>query len=133
MAHKESRLIGVTGASGFIGSRLVPELKRYGKVVSLPRGKGLPSLKQLKKFTSGVEIFFHLGGVNRGTDEEILNGNLTATSRFIDAVKKYGRPSARVLFASSSQVYRLNKVSGEISESSSMQPESIYGVSKKLP
>ena len=131
MAHKESRLIGVTGASGFIGSRLVPELKRYGKVVSLPRGKGLPSLKQLKKFTSGVEIFFHLGGVNRGTDEEILNGNLTATSRFIDAVKKYGRPSARVLFASSSQVYRLNKVSGEISESSSMQPESIYGVSKK--
>ena len=98
MAHKESRLIGVTGASGFIGSRLVPELKRYGKVVSLPRGKGLPSLKQLKKFTSGVEIFFHLGGVNRGTDEEILNGNLAATLRFIDAVKKYGRPSARVLF-----------------------------------
>ncbi|MBM14869.1 MAG: hypothetical protein CMH75_02060 [Nitrospina sp.] len=131
MAHKESRLIGVTGASGFIGSRLVPELKRYGKVVSLPRGKGLPSLKQLKKFTSGVEIFFHLGGVNRGTDEEILNGNLAATLRFIDAVKKYGRPSARVLFASSSQVYRLNKVSGEISESSSIQPESIYGVSKK--
>ena len=131
MAHKESRLIGVTGASGFIGSRLVPELKRYGKVVSLPRGKGFPSLKQLKKFTSGVEIFFHLGGVNRGTDEEILNGNLVATSRFIDTVKKYGRPSARVLFASSSQVYRLNKVSGEISESSPMQPESIYGVSKK--
>jgi len=131
MAHKESRLIGVTGASGFIGSRLVPELKRYGKVVSLPRDKGLPSLKQLKKFASGVEIFFHLGGVNRGTDEEILNGNITATSRFLDAVKKYGRPSARVLFASSSQVYRLNKVSGKISESSLMQPESAYGVSKK--
>ena len=131
MANKESRLIGITGASGFIGSRLVPELRRYGKVVSLPRGKGLPSLKQLKEFTSGVEIFFHLGGVNRGTNEEILNGNIIATSRFLDAVKKYGKPSARILFASSSQVYRLNKVLRTISESSPVQPESIYGVSKK--
>ena len=103
----------VTGASGFIGSHLVPVLKDYGKVVTLPRGKALPSLSQLKKFTSGVGLFFHLGGVNRGTDEEILSGNITATSRFIDAVKNYGKPSARILFASSSQVYHLNKVKGK--------------------
>ena len=54
MTNPESRRIGVTGASGFIGAHLVPVLKDYGKVVTLPRGKALPSLSQLKKFTSGV-------------------------------------------------------------------------------
>jgi len=131
MTNSESRRIGVTGASGFIGSHLTPALKNYGKVVTLPRGKALPSLNQLKKFTSGVELFFHLGGVNRGTDEEILKGNITATLRLLDAVKNYGKSSARILFASSSQVYRLNKIKGKISESSPLQPSSVYGASKK--
>ena len=131
MISPESRHIGVTGASGFIGSHLVPALRGFGKVITLPRGKELPSLSQLKKFTSGVDLFFHLGGVNRGTDEEILNGNIIATLRFLDAVKNYGKSSARILFASSSQVYRLNKIKGKISESSPLQPSSVYGASKK--
>ncbi len=131
MAHPEPIRIGVTGASGFIGSHLVSELKKYGTVVTLPRGKSLPSLGQLKKFALGVELFFHLGGVNRGTDEEILDGNIKATSRFLAAVKKYAQPSARILFASSSQVYRLKNCATKISESSPLQPESVYGVSKK--
>ena len=131
MISPESRRIGITGASGFIGSHLVPALRDFGKIVTLPRGKALPSLSQLKKFTSGVDLFFHLGGVNRGTDEEILNGNIMATLRFLDAVKNYGKPSARILFASSSQVYRLNKIKGKISESSPLQPSSVYGASKK--
>ena len=101
MISPESRRIGITGASGFIGSHLVPALRDFGKIVTLSRGKELPSLSQLKKFTSGVDLFFHLGGVNRGTDEEILNGNIIATLRFLDAVKNYGKSSARILFASS--------------------------------
>jgi UDP-glucose 4-epimerase len=123
--------IGVTGASGFIGSYLTSALKNYGEVVALPRGKSLPSLAQLKSFVSEVELFFHLGGVNRGTDEEILTGNVTGTLRLLEAIKKHGEPSARILFASSSQVYRLKNRVAKISEASSLQPESIYGVSKK--
>ena len=79
MTNSEFKRIGVTGAFGFIGSHLVPELKKYGKVVTLPPSNKLPSLNQLKNFISGVELFFHLGGINRGTDEEILNGNITLT------------------------------------------------------
>jgi UDP-glucose 4-epimerase len=123
--------IGVTGASGFIGSHLTRALRKYGKVVILPRGKSLPSLAQLKSFASGVELFFHLGGVNRGTDEEILTGNVTATLRLLEAIKRYGKPSARILFASSAQVYPLKNRVEKISESSALQPDSVYGVSKK--
>jgi UDP-glucose 4-epimerase len=123
--------IGVTGASGFIGSHLTGALKKYGKVVALSRGKSLPSLTHLKSFVSGVELFFHLGGVNRGTDEEILTGNVTGTLRLLEAIQRYGEPSARILFASSAQVYRLKNRVAKISEASALQPESIYGVSKK--
>ena len=123
--------IGVTGASGFIGSHLTWALKKYGKVATLSRGKSLPSLAHLKSFVSGVDLFFHLGGVNRGTNEDILTGNITGTLRLLEAIKRYGEPSARILFASSAQVYRLKNRAEKISEKSALQPESIYGVSKK--
>ena len=123
--------IGVTGASGFIGSHLTGALRKYGKVVALSRGKSLPSSAHLKSFVSGVELFFHLGGVNRGTDEEILTGNVTGSLRLLEAIKRYGEPSARILFASSAQVYRLQNRVEKISEKSTLQPESVYGVSKK--
>jgi UDP-glucose 4-epimerase len=123
--------IGVTGASGFIGSHLTRALKEHGKVATLSRGKSLPSLAHLKSFVSGVDLFFHLGGVNRGTNEDILTGNITGTLRLLEAIKRYGEPSARILFASSAQVYRLKNRAEKISEKSGLQPESIYGVSKK--
>ena len=123
--------IGVTGASGFIGSHLTRALKKHGKVVTLSRGKSLPLLAHLKSFVSGVDLFFHLGGVNRGTNEDILTGNVTGTLRLLEAIKRYGEPSARILFASSAQVYRLQNRVEKISEKSALQPESVYGVSKK--
>jgi UDP-glucose 4-epimerase len=123
--------IGVTGASGFIGSHLTRALKKHGKVVTLSRGKSLPSLAHLKSFVSGVDLFFHLGGVNRGTNENILTGNVTGTLRLLEAIKRYGELSARILFASSAQVYRLKNRAEKISEKSALQPESVYGVSKK--
>ena len=131
MNHPESIRIGVTGASGFIGSHLMTALKGHGKVVTLSRNGSLPTTAQLKNFASGVELVFHLGGINRGTDEEILTGNITGTLRLIEAIRKYGKPSAKMLFASSTQVYRLKKTGDKISESTPLQPDSIYGISKK--
>ena len=131
MNYPKSISIGVTGASGFIGSHLMTALKGHGKVVTLSRNGSLPTTAQLKNFASGVELVFHLGGINRGTDEEILKGNITGTLRLIEAIRKYGKPSAKMLFASSTQVYRLKKTGDKISESTSLQPDSIYGISKK--
>lgn len=123
--------IGVTGAKGFMGTHLLNALKGRGTVVTLPRRNGLPGKRELKRFVTDTDLIFHLGGVNRDTDEEILNGNILATSRLLDAVLKDGKPSARIVFASSSQVYTLANCKAPIRETGKTNPDTVYGVSKQ--
>jgi UDP-glucose 4-epimerase len=123
--------IGVTGANGFIGAQLESALKKRGMVVTLPRRKGLPGRQDLKRFVKDTDLFFHLGGVNRGTDEEILNGNIIATSRLLEAILKGGKSSARLVFASSSQIYSLTNCKAPVREIKKANPDTIYGVSKQ--
>jgi UDP-glucose 4-epimerase len=122
--------IGVTGANGFIGTHLVSALKKIGTVVILPRGKILPGKLDLKRFVAGADLIFHLGGVNRGTDEEILNGNIIGTSRLLEAISNYGKPSTRIVFSSSSQVYSLVNSKTPLPESKKANPDTVYGLSK---
>jgi UDP-glucose 4-epimerase len=130
-SHPKSMRIGVTGAKGFIGKHLVSALKKTDTVVILPRRKGLPGKQDLKRFVKDVDIVFHLGGVNRGTDEEILNGNIIGTSRLLEAILNDGKPSARIVFASSSQAYSLANCKTPIRESKKSNPYTIYGLSKQ--
>ena len=123
--------IGVTGARGFIGSHLVSALKKRGTVVTLLRQKGLPGKRELKQFVTGTDLFFHLGGVNRGTDEEILNGNIIGTSRLLESILNNGKSSARLVFASSAQVYPLVSCKTPIRETKKANPDTVYGVSKQ--
>jgi UDP-glucose 4-epimerase len=123
--------IGVTGANGFIGAHLVTALKKKGTVVVLPRRKGLPGKQELKRFVKDTDLIFHVGGVNRGTNEEILNGNIIGTSRLLEAILKDGKPSTRLVFASSSQVYSLANCKAPIRESKKGNPDTVYGLSKQ--
>ena len=123
--------IGVTGAKGFIGTHLVSALKKRGTVVTLPRRKGLPGKQDLKRFVADTDIFFHLGGVNRGTNEEILNGNIIGTSRLLESILNEGKSSARLVFASSAQTYSLVNCKTPIRETKTANPDTVYGVSKQ--
>jgi UDP-glucose 4-epimerase len=123
--------IGVTGAKGFIGTHLVSALRQQGTVVTLPRKKDLPGKQDLKRFVTDTDLFFHLGGVNRGPDEAILNGNIIATSRLLESILNFGKSSARLVFASSSQVYHLENSPTPIRETKKANPDTIYGVSKQ--
>ena len=125
--------IGVTGASGFIGGHLMSALKQLpGITVSSLHRKGKnppPTLTELKNFVKDKNLIYHLSGVNRGSDEEILCGNILGTLRLLVAIKTYGSPETRIVFASSSQVYKRGK--NAIKESHATEPESMYGISKK--
>ncbi len=123
--------IGVTGAKGFIGTHLHSALKEQGAVVTLPRRKGLSGKQELKRFVADTDLFFHLGGVNRDTDEEIINGNIIGTAQLLESILNDGKPSARLVFASSSQVYTLANSKSPIRETGKANPETVYGVSKQ--
>ena len=123
--------IGVTGAKGFIGAHLLSTIKDQGTVVTLPRRKGFPGKQELKRFVTNTDLIFHFGGVNRDTDEEILRGNIISTSRLVESILSYGKSSARLVFASSAQVYSWTNYIRPIRETLKANPETVYGVSKQ--
>ena len=123
--------IGVTGAKGFIGTHLISAIKDKGRVVTLPRRKGFPGKGELKRFVEGTDLIFHFGGVNRDTDENILGGNIISTSRLVESILSYGKSSARLIFASSAQVYSWTNYRRPIRETLKANPDTVYGVSKQ--
>lgn len=123
--------IGVTGASGFIGTHLLSALKNRGEVVTLSRRKELPGKQELKRFVADTDLIFHLGAVNRGADEEVLAGNIFSTSRLLESIANDGKPSARIIFASSAQVYSWVNCKASIRETRRTNPDTAYGIGKQ--
>jgi UDP-glucose 4-epimerase len=127
--------IGVTGASGFIGGHLTNALQAlpgiHVSALVRTRKNSPPTLKDLKNFVADKDVIYHLAGVNRGSDEDILQGNILGTLHLLLAIKTHGSPQTRIVFASSSQVYQQGKENDLIKESRATEPESLYGVSKK--
>lgn len=127
MVSKTTR-IGITGASGFVGSHLKLALEKKHNVLQFNRNsKKLPDIACLQDFAKNVDIIFHLAGVNRGPDEEIATGNILWTYRLTQALKSL-RLAPRIIFASSSQVYR--PIYRPIKETDKPKPESLYGITK---
>ncbi|MCH8156940.1 MAG: NAD(P)-dependent oxidoreductase [Nitrospinae bacterium] len=128
--------IGVTGSSGFVGTHLTKALKQLPDVqVSLLQRNSagsFPGIDELTSFVRDLDLIYHLAGVNRGTDEEIVQGNIEATFKLVEAVKAVGPASARIVFTSASQVYKPVAQAGKvIRESQRTDPATLYGVAKK--
>lgn len=128
--------IGVTGSSGFLGSHLIKALRRLtdAEVTVLQRNssKNFPPISQLKSFVQNLNLIYHVAGVNRGTDEEILKGNVETTFNLIEAIKRIKTLPPRVVFTSSSQVYKpLAQPRKVINESHKVEPATLFGVTKK--
>ena len=102
--------VGVTGSSGFLGSHLTSALHQLAdfEVTTLKRSssKRFPEISELKSFIKNLDLIYHVGGVNRGTNEEIFEGNIQSTFNLLEAIRKHGNSSPRIIFTSSSQVYK---------------------------
>jgi nucleoside-diphosphate-sugar epimerase len=108
----------LTGATGLVGSRLLPRLAEAGfdcralvrRDVALPAGAigvrgDLGDPGSLREAVEGVEAVVHLAALFRTGDEDaIWRANRDGTHHLIDAVKTYA-PQARFVMASTGNVY----------------------------
>ncbi len=93
--------VGVTGGSGFLGWHTSCRLLSLGVAVRLitrPMAVTGPN-----NAADGLGAVIHLAGVNRGTDDEIRDGNREACDQLIDAIRNAERPPTRVVYADSIQ------------------------------
>ena len=128
--------VGVTGSSGFIGSHLAKAFHQLEgfKVTTLRRNSSgnFSEVEKLKSFVENLDLIYHVAGVNQGTNEEIFEGNIQATFNLLEAIRKYGNSSPRIIFTSSSQVYKKTKSPKElVTESYKADPATLFGVAKK--
>ena len=100
--------IGITGADGFLGWHLRCLLHGDAHDTAVPCDQvSFADANALDNLVATSDAIVHFAGINRGTDDEVLNGNLAITDRLIAALVRSGR-SPHVLFASSIQIERDN-------------------------
>jgi UDP-2-acetamido-2,6-beta-L-arabino-hexul-4-ose reductase len=90
--------IGITGWEGFIGSYLKNKVEE-----PLLFNGDMRKLDDVKLFTKDCKRIYHLAGLNREKEGEILGNNLLATGNLILALKLQGI-SPEIVFVSSNQV-----------------------------
>ena len=139
----------VTGAGGFIGRALVPELAKNYRVAALVRkecdfGGGIEILKGdltdfefIRQATAGVAAIIHLGAATAGKEPSlILDSNVRGTYVLMEAAVQNKVP--KVIFASSIAVYGcLTEESFipaylPVDENHPCLPRDVYGESKLL-
>lgn len=125
--------IAITGASGFIGQRVLKQLEKKEGVAlrTLDRDKhNLLDQETLKDFVKGQDVIIHLAGVNRTTNYELIQTNTLGTLSILEAMVKYV-PKARLVFASTFQVY-LNQSLYGLSKKFAEELVKLYGLNHKL-
>lgn len=119
MKSKKNLKIGITGSHGFIGGHISAILKNQGARLSffnLPENNLLePRLEVIKKFVQNNDVIVHTAAVNRGSNSEVISGNIIIAYNLLSAIVKY-KSRAKLIFLSSIQT----------------ETETLYGLSKRL-
>lgn len=140
--NKESEKILVTGATGLVGSRVLPRLVAAGfDCHALVRGgKDIPdgvtpvegdllNAETLTKAVTGVSAIIHLAAVFRSQDMDLIwKSNLDGTKNLIEAAKNHS-PNARFIMASTAHVYDINNLHPG-REDDAVNPQHAYPASK---
>lgn len=95
--------IAITGAGGFLGLHLRAAAMESGiETVSIPLGERF-DVAQAQAAISGADKLIHLAGVNRGTDEEVADGNTLFASQLATVLEGIQQAPAKVIYANSIQ------------------------------
>ncbi|MFC7400987.1 NAD-dependent epimerase/dehydratase family protein [Citricoccus sp. GCM10030269] len=96
--------IAVTGGGGFLGWHLrIRHFSRTGEDVrSLSLGDGFSQEKAIAT-CEGMDRLVHLAGVNRGSDQEVLEGNVRMAEQLAETIRNLENPPRVLVFANSIQ------------------------------
>ncbi|HUT84327.1 MAG TPA: SDR family oxidoreductase, partial [Thermodesulfobacteriota bacterium] len=125
----------ITGSSGFIGSHLIHALKQLKTIEVCQFQQGVHSLfdpDTLKPLLKKSRIVYHLAGANRAAPHELMGVNVIGTLNMLEVMRQVADADVKLVFLSSFQVYRPTPESVMVDESFPLEPESLYGVSKKM-
>lgn len=136
----------VTGASGFIGSRLRDAMLDAGADVIAIRRAGSPEPKRGRSVVADYEdlasleklmsdekpdLVFHVAGVTKGvTYADFQRGNVTPTKNLLEAITRAHPTISRFVHVSSLAAYGPSKVGDPHRESNPRKPIEFYGQSK---
>ena len=103
--------VAITGASGFLGSELVKELKKDKDVIlKIPDPLDMEflfNLEALKKFVEGCDTVYHLAGIKDSSDPNLYKVNVTGTKNLLEAIR-LSAPKSHFIFSSSFESYNLS-------------------------
>ena len=95
--------IALTGAGGFLGFHLRAAARTFGmQTVGIPLGEGF-DVDQATAALDGAAAIIHLAGVNRGTDQEVTEGNHLFAEQLATSLQGAHQPPARLVYANSIQ------------------------------
>jgi len=127
----------VTGANGYLGKRVVPELLRRGhsvRVLVRPAARldalpwageveihraDLRASADLEGLFSEIDVLVHLAAAMTGDDEARFAATVTGTEQLLEAMAKSA--TRRVVLASSFSVYNWHNIQGVLDESSPIE------------
>ncbi|MEM4662448.1 MAG: NAD-dependent epimerase/dehydratase family protein [Candidatus Diapherotrites archaeon] len=130
MPTKEKKIL-VTGSSGFVGERLVKELKRVGFVVKefdYKRGNNILNYDECKEAVKGCYAVVHCAAILDEHSPMLFSVNVDGTENIIRAACE--SKVDRFIFISTAGVHGDQK--GTITEESPLKPETRYEKSKAL-
>lgn len=95
--------VAITGAGGFLGLHLRAAAKEYGiETVPVPLGERFDEA-QAYAAISGADSLIHLAGVNRGTDDEVADGNMVFASQLATVLESIEGIPSKIIYANSIQ------------------------------
>lgn len=93
----------ITGAGGFLGFHTRAVLHSQGhRVKEIPLGDSFAEASAVER-VNDVDRLIHIAGINRGTDEQIMAGNVGFAEQLAQVLMKCETPPQVVVFANSTQ------------------------------
>jgi nucleoside-diphosphate-sugar epimerase len=117
----------ITGSNGFVGKKLIKELKKY-KIIEFDKNKNLDILnkKDIEKKMKDVNTVIHLAGIIDNQNKLLWDINVKGTENLIEIAKK--NKVKKIIYLSSTGVYGFTKE--KINEKTKPCPENEYEKSK---